>query len=217
MNTSTARQECATPIIFVHYVQNHRQTSHRCCGLLTPKLHDFLTRSAGEERFTWTRMVRRPFISNIWYAFSTTLLEALILTGGSASCYFGEQLAPTLGGTRMLEPGHMEFSPVSASKTRQHKQTFRTNTKNPSWPENFLCCGEDHGITIHHNPPHDFRQQDNQQRFCPNIVESKITIAETLKTQRMKILTPGETFIISTTRASINIKTTKNLLRATLP
>ncbi|CAN0210500.1 unnamed protein product [Ascophyllum nodosum] len=27
MNTSTARQECATPIIFVHYVQNDRQTT----------------------------------------------------------------------------------------------------------------------------------------------------------------------------------------------
>ena len=27
-------------------------------------------------------------------------------------------------------------------------------------------------------PPHDFRQQDNQPRFCPNIVEKKITIAK---------------------------------------
>ena len=84
-------------------------------------------------------------------------------------------LAPTLGGTRKLKTGHMEFSPVSAGKTRQHKQASTTNTKNPSWPENCLCCGEDHGITI---PPHNFRQQDNQPRFCPNIVENKITIAE---------------------------------------
>ena len=102
-------------------------------------------------------------------------------------------LAPTLGGTRKLKPGHIEFSPVSAGKTRQHKQTFRTNTKNPSWPENCLRCGEDHGITMarkflvlrrkswHHNPPHDFRQQDNQQRFCPDIAENKITIAETVR------------------------------------
>ena len=65
-------------------------------------------------------------------------------------------LAPTLGGTRKLKPGHMNFSPVSGGKTRQHKQISRTNTKNPSWPENCLCCGEDHGITI--PPPHDFRQ-----------------------------------------------------------
>ena len=75
-------------------------------------------------------------------------------------------LAPTLGGTRKLKPGHMEFSPVSAGKTRQHNQTFKTKTKNPSWPENCLCCGEDHGITI---PPHDVRQQYNQQRFCLTI------------------------------------------------
>ena len=90
-------------------------------------------------------------------------------------------LAPTLEGTRRLKPGHMEFSPVSAGKTRQHKQTFRTNTKNPSWTENCLRCGEDHGITI---PPHDFRQQDNQQRFCPDIVENNITIAETGRWKR---------------------------------
>ena len=51
-------------------------------------------------------------------------------------------LPSTLGGTRKLKTGHMEFSPVSASKTRQHKQTSRTNR-----PENCLCCGEDHGIT----------------------------------------------------------------------
>ena len=70
----------------------------------------------------------------------------------------------------------MEFSTVSAGKTYQHKQTSRTNTENPSWPENCLCCGEDHSITI---PPHDFRQQYNQQRFCPTIVDNKITIAET--------------------------------------
>ena len=75
-------------------------------------------------------------------------------------------LAPTLGGTRKLKPGHMEVSPVSAGKTRQQKQTSRTNTKSPSWPEYCLCCGEDHGITI---PPHNFRQQYNQQRFCPPI------------------------------------------------
>ena len=81
-------------------------------------------------------------------------------------------LAPTLGGTRRLKTGHMEFSPVSAGKTRQHKQTFRTNTKNPTCSDNCLYCGEGHGITI---PP---RQQDNQ-RFCPNIVENKITTAET--------------------------------------
>ena len=84
-------------------------------------------------------------------------------------------LAPTLGGTRKLKTGHMAFSPVSAGKTRQHKQTFRANTKNPSWPENCLCCGEDHGITT---PPHDFRQQHNQPRFCPNRVKYKITIVE---------------------------------------
>ena len=101
-------------------------------------------------------------------------------------------LAPTLRGTRKLKPGHMEFSPVSGGKTRQHKQTFRTNTKNPSWPENCLCCGEgiSAGKTRQHKqkfrtntknpswpenclccgedhgitipPPHDFRQQHNQ-------------------------------------------------------
>ena len=62
-------------------------------------------------------------------------------------------LTPTLGGTRKLKTGHMEFSPVSAGKTRQHKQTFRTDTRNPSWPENCLCCGEDHGITTPPPPP----------------------------------------------------------------
>ena len=30
MSTSTARQECATLITFVHHVQNYRQTPHRC-------------------------------------------------------------------------------------------------------------------------------------------------------------------------------------------
>ena len=35
MNTSTAPQECAPLIIFVHYVQNFEQAPHRCCyGLL---------------------------------------------------------------------------------------------------------------------------------------------------------------------------------------
>ena len=84
MNTSTARQECATLIIFVHYVQNYRQTPHPCCRLLTPKFHDFKTRS------TWTGMIRMSIISNTWYFSQQTLLEALIVTGGSASC-FSEQ------------------------------------------------------------------------------------------------------------------------------
>ena len=35
-------------------------------------------------------MVRRPIISNTWYFSQQTPLEALIVTGGSAS-YFGEQ------------------------------------------------------------------------------------------------------------------------------
>ena len=35
-------------------------------------------------------MVRRPIISNTWYVSRQTLLEALIVTGGSVSC-FGEQ------------------------------------------------------------------------------------------------------------------------------
>ena len=94
-------------------------------------------------------------------------------------------LAPTPGGTRKLKTGHMEFSPVSAGKTRLHKLTFRTSTKNPSWPENCFCCGEDHGITIvlrrrswHDIPPHDFREQHSQPRFCPNIGENTTTIVE---------------------------------------
>ena len=37
MNTSTARQECVT-LKFVHYVQNYRQISHRCCCLLAAKI-----------------------------------------------------------------------------------------------------------------------------------------------------------------------------------
>ena len=90
-------------------------------------------------------------------------------------------LAPTLGGTRKLKTGHVEFSPVSAGKMRQHKQTSRTNR-----PENCLCCGEDHGITIvlrrrlwHDNPPPlDFREQHSQPRFCPNIGENKTTIVK---------------------------------------
>ena len=36
MNTSTARQECAT--LFVHYVQNCREIPHRCCCLLAAKI-----------------------------------------------------------------------------------------------------------------------------------------------------------------------------------
>ena len=83
MNTSAARQECATPIIFVHDVQNYRQTPHRCCcGLLTSKFLDFQTRSTEEERFTWTRMIRGSTISSTWYnTFSQqTILEALIVT-----------------------------------------------------------------------------------------------------------------------------------------
>ena len=84
-------------------------------------------------------------------------------------------LAPTLGGTRKLKTGHMEFSPVSAGKTRLHKLIFRKNTNDPSWPENCFRCGEDHGIAT---PPHDFRQQHNQPRFCPNRVKNNITIVE---------------------------------------
>ena len=47
-----------------------------------------------------------------------------------------------------------------------------------------------------------------------NTMRRKIQNRQKLKTQRMKMLTPGETFIISTALVSINIKTTKNLLRA---
>ena len=45
-----------------------------------------------------------------------------------------------------------------------------------------------------------------------NTMRRKIQNRQKLETQRMKISTPGETFIISTTLVSINIKTTKNLL-----
>ena len=98
----------------------------------------------------------------------------------------------------------MEFSPVSAGKTRQHKQTSRTNTKNPSWPENCLCCGEDHGITT---PPPCFstvgqsaavlpkqsKKQYNNSRSGPleknNLLEQKkcgLPTERTCVTQRRK-------------------------------
>ena len=50
-----------------------------------------------------------------------------------------------------------------------------------------------------------------------NTMREKNQNKQKLKTQRMKILTPGETFIISTALVSINIKRTKNLLRAPMP
>ena len=38
-------------------------------------------------------------------------------------------LAPILGGTRKLKPGHMDFFPVSAGKTRQHKKRSEQTPK----------------------------------------------------------------------------------------
>ena len=55
-----------------------------------PKFHVFQTRSTGEERFTWARTIRRSVISNTWSFSQHNLLEALIVTGGSAFC-FGKQ------------------------------------------------------------------------------------------------------------------------------
>ena len=50
-----------------------------------------------------------------------------------------------------------------------------------------------------------------------NTMRGKIQNRQKLKTQRIKILTPGETFIISTALVSINIKTTKSPPAAIFP
>ena len=87
MNTSAVRQECATLIIFVHYVRKELQADAAPMLWFTDSK---IPRSTGEERFTWTRMIRGPTISNTWYFCQQTLLGALIVTGRSDSC-FGEQ------------------------------------------------------------------------------------------------------------------------------
>ena len=117
-------------------------------------------------------------------------------------------LAPTLGGTRKLKPGHMEFSPVSAGKTRQHKQT---NTKKKRVGQKIACAAAK--IMASQSPPHDFRQHDNQQRFCPNIVENNITIAENGPLENNKLLEqkecglPAESTCVTQCRKARAVKT----------
>ena len=79
MNTSTARQECTTPIIFVNYVQNYRHTQKR----LLNSLH----RGRGSLGLEWLEglLYQTPGTFS-----QHTVLEALIVTGGSPP-YFGEQ------------------------------------------------------------------------------------------------------------------------------
>ena len=59
-------------------------------------------------------------------------------------------LAPTLGGTRKLKPGHMEFSPVSAGKTRQHKQNIQNKHQKPELARKLLVLRR---RSWHYNPP----------------------------------------------------------------
>ena len=58
-------------------------------------------------------------------------------------------------------------------RTRLSGYCTKTRVCSRSWHHNH------NRITITTPPPDDFRQQDNHQRFCPNIVEHKITQAET--------------------------------------
>ena len=88
MNTSTARQECATPIIFVHYVQNDRQTPHRCCGLLTPNSTAFELAPPGKRGSLGLEWLEGLLYQTPGTFSQQTLLEALIVTGGSASYVF---------------------------------------------------------------------------------------------------------------------------------
>ena len=73
----------------------------------------------------------------------------------------------------------MEVSQVSAGKrvkTNNHpEQIPKTRVGQKT-----VCAAAAKIMASQHitTPPHDFRQQDNQLRFCPNIVENKITIAE---------------------------------------
>ena len=46
-------------------------SSTPCCGLLTAKIPRLFNSLHRDERFTWTRMRRRPIISNTWYFLST--------------------------------------------------------------------------------------------------------------------------------------------------
>ena len=90
MNTSTVRQECVTPIIFVNYVQNYRHTPHRCCGLLTPKLTTFKLAPSGKRGSLGLEWLEGLLYHTPGTFSQHTLLEALIVTGGSPPC-FGEQ------------------------------------------------------------------------------------------------------------------------------
>ena len=77
-------------------------------------------------------------------------------------------LAPNLGGTRKLKPGHMEFPPISAEIKRINTNITNKHQKpelarkllvlrRGSWHHNRIMASQsDHGITI---PPHDVRQQ----------------------------------------------------------
>ena len=79
MNTSATRQECATLIIFVHFVQSYSQNS-TAFKLAPPG-------KRGSLGLEWLEglLYQTPGTFS-----QQTLLEALIVTGGSAS-YFGEQ------------------------------------------------------------------------------------------------------------------------------
>ena len=78
-------------------------------------------------------------------------------------------LAPTLGGTRKLKTRHVEFPPGF----RRESASTRISIQNKSARKLFVLRRR----SWHHiPPPHDFREQHNQLRFCPDIVVNKITI-----------------------------------------
>ena len=101
-------------------------------------------------------------------------------------------LAPTLGGTRKLKTGQIEFPPVSAGKTRQHKHNEQTPKTRIG--QKVACTAA--RIMASQPPPHDFRQHYLQgfntaltlsgidPRIEPNQI-SHITIECTSKTQKV--------------------------------
>ena len=84
--------------------------------------------------------------------------------------------APTLGGTRKLKTGHVEFPPGFRRENASSQTNIQNKYQKPELARKLLLLRR---RSWHDNsPPHDFREQHSQPRFCPNIGENKTTIVE---------------------------------------